>query len=138
VFHPHSGHGYAVRYDNRARQIANVLRFPAHAMELLDIHSRAALPELYANEEKGLDAIAPVKFFTPDANWTWYASEYDGRDTFFGLVSGFEVELGYFSLTELEGVRGALGLPIERDLHYAPKTLRELQQWHERQSGISP
>lgn len=87
--------------------------------------------ELYANEQKGLDAIAPVKLFTPDANWTWYASEYDAKDTLFGLVSGFEVEMGYFSLTEPEGVRGALGLPIERDLHYKPTTLRELQQLHQ-------
>ena len=56
-----------------------------------------------------------LKFFTPDAGWTWYAIEgspvdEDGYyDTdkpkvdflFFGLVSGIEVELGYFSLAEL-------------------------------------
>jgi hypothetical protein len=35
-----------------------------------------------------------VKYFTPDSNWTWYASEFDGEDTFFGPVAGFEVELG--------------------------------------------
>ena len=39
---------------------------------------------------------------TPASDWTWYATEYDGEDLFFGLVSGFEVELGYFSRTELE------------------------------------
>ena len=27
-------------------------------------------------------------------------------------------ELGYVSLVELAGVRGKLGLPIERDLHF--------------------
>jgi len=63
---------------------------------LLDRVSREKLPQLYSGEEKGLDAIAQVKFFTPDSNWTWYASEFDGEDIFFGLVSGFEVELGYF------------------------------------------
>lgn len=130
LFHPHSGHGYAVVYDNRARQIANILRFPDHAMELLDGESRAVLPPLYSAEKLGDRAIAPVKFFTPDANWTWYASEYDGKDLFFGLVSGFEVELGYFSLTELEGVRGALGLPVERDLYFTPQTIRDLQRSH--------
>ena len=31
-------------------------------------------------------------------------------------VDGFEKELGYFSLRELESARGPLGLPIERDL----------------------
>lgn len=64
---------------------------------LLDDESRKKLPPLYSGEEQGLDAIAQVKFFTLDAQWTWYASEIDGEDIFFGLVSGFELELGYFS-----------------------------------------
>jgi hypothetical protein len=133
VFNPYTSRGYQVTYDNQARQIENVARFPADAMELLDIESRAVLPPLYANEKIGLDAISPVKFFTPDASWTWYASEYDGEDTFFGLVSGIEVELGYFSLSELESVRGALGLPVERDLYYQPATLRDRMNYHERE-----
>jgi hypothetical protein len=100
-------------------------------MELLDSQSRAVLPALYENEHLGLDAVAPVKFFTPDANWTWYPTEHDGEDLFFGLVSGFDVELGYFSLSELESVRGPFGLAIERDRYYQPKTLRDLKQYHE-------
>jgi hypothetical protein len=135
VFNPYSARGYIVTYDNAARQIANVTRFPEHAMELLDIESRAILPELYSGEKLGLDALARVKFFTPDANWTWFASEYDGADTFFGLVSGFEVEFGYFSLIELEGVTGALGLPVERDLYFSPQTLRDLKNEQHRQRG---
>ena len=98
---------------------------------LLNQESREKLPELYANEELGLEAKAQVKFFTPDAGWTWYASEFDGEDTFFGFVIGFEPELGYFSLSELESVRGPLGLPIERDLHFEPKTLKELKDHYE-------
>jgi hypothetical protein len=61
---------------------------------LLDQASREKLPPLYSGEEKGLEALAQVKFFTPDSNWTWYASEFDVEDIFFGLVSGVEVELG--------------------------------------------
>lgn len=98
---------------------------------LLDEETKARLPELYSQEEKGWDAVAQVKFFTPAGSWTWYATEFDGQDLFFGLVSGFELELGYFSLSELEGVRGPMGLPIERDLYYQPKPLRELKQLHE-------
>ena len=75
--------------------------------------------------------MAPIKFFTPDANWTWWPTEFDGDDLFFGLVSGFVVELGYFTASELESVLGPLHLPIERDLYYQPKTLRELQRLHE-------
>ena len=97
---------------------------------LLDDESKEKLPPLYSGENLGLDAIAEVKFFTPDSNWTWYASEFDGEDIFFGLVSGFEVELGYFSLKELKEAKGPLGLPIERDLHFEPKSLRVLQERH--------
>ena len=104
---------------------------PPHTGEyLLDPEIREKLPKLYENEEQGLEAKALVKFFTPDAQWTWYASEFDGEDVFFGLVSGFEVELGYFSLKELQEVHGPLGLQIERDLHYEPKSLKELMEMH--------
>jgi hypothetical protein len=65
---------------------------------LLDPETREKLPKLYENEEQGLEAKALVKFFSPETSWTWYASEFDGEDLFFGLVSGFEVELGYFSV----------------------------------------
>jgi len=57
-------------------------------MKLLTKEILEKLPKLYTQEEKGLEAIAIVKFFTPDSNWTWYATEFDGDDLFFGLVEG--------------------------------------------------
>ncbi len=39
---------------------------------------------------------------------------------FFGYVRGLEAALGYFSLSELESLRGLWGLPIERDLSFPP------------------
>ena len=70
---------------------------------------------------------AVVKFFTPWTNWTWWASEYDPEERlFFGLVDGFCKELGYFSLDELESVRGPGGLRIERDLYFKPTPLKDL------------
>ncbi len=95
-------------------------------MKLLTQAIRRRLPKLYTQEEKGSEAVVIVKFFTPDSNWTWYATEFDGKDTFFGLVDGFEKELGYFSLSELESVKGPFGLGIERDLYWHPKTLNEI------------
>ena len=86
------------------------------------------LPPLYATEGQGMKAIAQVKFFTPDSSWTWYAVEFDGEETFFGLVIGHERELGYFSLAELESARGQLGLPIERDLYFTPTPLEDLMK----------
>ena len=106
---------------------------PPTGDNLLDAESKEKLPALYSGEELGVMAVALVKFFTPDSNWTWYASEFDGEDLFFGLVSGLEVELGYFSLSELQSVKGPLGLPIERDLYYKPKTLKELVAYHKNQ-----
>ena len=102
---------------------------------LLDPKSREKLPPLYSCEEQGLEALAQVKFFTPDAQWSWFASEYDGDDILFGLVVGLEIEFGYFSLSELQAVRGPLGLPIERDLHFDPKSLRELRDHHRSERG---
>lgn len=94
-------------------------------MKLITQADRKRLPALYAQDGKP-DAVAYVKFFTPDSNWTWYASEFDGKDTFFGVVDGFDKELGYFSLSELESVRGGLGLPVERDRWFKPTKLSEL------------
>ena len=88
----------------------------------------AKLPELYSQDGKGEEAVAVVKFFSPYTGWRWYATEFDGVDTFFGLVEGFETELGYFSLQELESVTVFGGVPaIERDLHWTPRTLGELR-----------
>ena len=97
-------------------------------MKLVNDEIKRVLPKLYEQESKGLNAIAYVKFFTPDSSWSWYATEFDGNDIFFGLVDGFDKELGYFSLSELESVRGPLGLKIERDLYFEPTTLEELMK----------
>ena len=90
-------------------------------MKLLTKENREALPPLYTNEDKE-DPNAIVKFFTPFSSWTWYATEFDGKDTFFGLVDGPEKELGYFSLSELE----SLGPKIERDQWFKPTPLSKL------------
>lgn len=95
-------------------------------MQLMTQEVRSKLPPLYSQESLGGEAVAHVKFFTPDSSWTWYATEFDGEDTFFGLVDGLERELGYFSLAELQEARGPMGLAIERDLHWTAKKLREI------------
>jgi len=96
-------------------------------MLLLTQELKEQLPPLYSNERVP-DPIAVCKFFTPDSSWTWFATEFDGNDLFFGLVVGLETELGYFSLSDLENVKGPFGLPIERDLYFQPTPLSELRQ----------
>jgi hypothetical protein len=113
-------------------------------MKLLTEELRKKLPPLYSQENVA-DPMVICKFFTPDAGWTWYATEgsevdadgyydTDGEKVdflFFGLVSGVEVELGYFSLSELSGIRGRLGLPVERDRYFQPKKLSEVRKLYE-------
>jgi hypothetical protein len=96
-------------------------------MKLLTKELRAKLPKLYETEDVPVEEkTVVVKFFTPDSSWTWYAVEFDGEDLFFGLVDGFEKEWGYFSLRELQSVKGKLGLPIERDLYFEPTKIKDL------------
>jgi hypothetical protein len=96
------------------------------AMKLLTQEIRKRLPPLRATEHQE-DPIARVKFFTPWTYWTWYATEFDGEDEFFGLVRGHEIEMGYFSLRELESIRGPFGLRIERDLYFKPTPLSKIR-----------
>lgn len=95
-------------------------------MKMLTKKNRMDLPRLYSQDGKGGDAVAHVKFFTPDSNWTWYITEFDGEDTMFGLVDGLEKELGYVSFSQLKSARGPMGLPVERDRHWEPKKLGEI------------
>lgn len=126
-------------------------------MKLLTEDLKKRLPALYANEDKGMQAKALIHFFAPGSAWDWYASEGSSVDEngfydtdkpkadflFFGLVCGHEMELGYFSLSELERVRIPVKLhiqpdnefitvhyKIERNLYWTPKTLQEI--WDER------
>jgi hypothetical protein len=72
--------------------------------------------------DEGFDPPPVVKLFTPDAGSTCLLTEIDpdDEDHAFGLCDlglGFP-ELGYVSLAELMTVRGRLGLPVERELHF--------------------
>ena len=104
-------------------------------MKLLPKEIREQLPPLYSQDGKGGKAVVYTKYFTPSSNWTWLCTEGEpilsesGAEVdfkFFGLVFGHEREFGYFLLSELEEVRGPMGLPIERDLYFKPKTLEEI------------
>ena len=99
-------------------------------MELLPDELRAQLPALYAQEKEN-NPMVYAKFFTPWTGWTWYATEGSQEDEdfiFFGYVIGLEKEWGYFSLNELESVRGPGGLTIERNLHFTPKRKSEIAE----------
>ena len=106
-------------------------------MKLLTAELRARLPALYA-QEKIEDPIVHIKFFTPDSNWTWYATEGQADEDdfrFFGYVCGQEEEWGYFVLSELESAKGPMGLPIERDLYFRPAPFSQVKATRQKQIG---
>ena len=92
---------------------------------------RKQLPDLYAQDSLGDDAVVYVRYFSLSSDWEWFATEFDGEDTFFGLVNGFEPEFGYFSLSEMERMRikQLAGIPaIERDIYFKPATIKEIKE----------
>lgn len=80
---------------------------------------------LAAKGENLADLMPVVKLFTPDAPCTWLLSALDPNDpeiTFglYDLGSG-RPELGSMRLSEIEAVRGRLGMPVERDFYFHPR-----------------
>ena len=111
-------------------------------MKLLTKELESKLPPLYHYERTKTEPIAVVKFFDPCGSWSWFAAEGekqpDGDWLLWGLVHGFEAEMGYFSLSELQhckdGVTGLASLPIERDLYFTPTPLHQFK--HQAVSGL--
>lgn len=98
-------------------------------MKLLTKTISKKIPPLYAQDGKGDAAIAYLKLFLPWSSWTWYVTEMDPETKeCFGLVDGFERELGYFNLNELETIQGPGGLKVERDRAFEPTPLSNLLQ----------
>ena len=90
------------------------------------------IPAIGANDNApDYDAVlAPAKLFSPYGNWTWFITEWEAETGLcFGLVQGFETELGYFDLTELAEATVFGGVPaVERDLYWQPVTLGEIRR----------
>jgi hypothetical protein len=100
-------------------------------MKLLTEEIKKQLPPLYSQEQVE-DPMVVVKFFTPDSSWTWFilegSEQPDGDWMFFCKVVSHicpEGELGYVLLSQLEEVKGALGLGVERDLYFTSKPMSQ-------------
>lgn len=70
------------------------------------------------------------KFFDPLSGWTWYAMNQDPNDPdyIWGIVKGFEIEMGSFSLAELENIGR-----IERDYYFTPSPAQGI--WENLKAG---
>lgn len=96
-------------------------------MELIPKEMEDKIPHLYATEEVK-DPIVYVKLFLD--GWTWHITELSiDKDICFGyVVSPFGSELGYFSLEEIQEVKGSLGIGVERDLYFKPTPLSAIKK----------
>ena len=96
-------------------------------MELIPKEIKEQIPKLYETEEQK-DPTAYIKLFID--GWTWYITELSiDDDICFGyVVSPFGSELGYFSLSEIQEVKGSLGIGVDRDLHFKPMPLSAIKK----------
>jgi len=87
---------------------------------------------LYSKDGKGEEVEVVVKYFNPYGTGTWLITEgnklEDGDYEMFGLCHIHEWEWGYVMLSELESIKGAFGLGIERDMHTSG-TVKELRRY---------
>ena len=96
------------------------------------ILTKAIKEKLIANHKaqdgtKSFKAV--LKLFNPTGIGTWYLSELNPENNnAFGLCCLTEEELGYVNLDELLSFKGQMGLGIERDRYFKPKTLEECKQ----------
>lgn len=100
-------------------------------MKLLTKTLQKQLPALYSQEEVE-DPIVRAHFFNPCGAANWWVTEGSTQDEdyiMFGLCDlgfGFP-ELGYVSMSEMQSVKGPLGIGIERDLYWTPVPLSEVR-----------
>ena len=82
--------------------------------------------------DKGSDMeqMVVAKFFNPVGSWSWYLMNLgEDEDYAWGIVDGNAVEMGSFSMRELQSIQLPLGLGIERDRYFEPVKASEL--WKE-------
>ena len=97
-------------------------------MELIPKELRDTIPKLYETEDQK-DPLVYCKLIID--GWTWLILEMSiDDDVCFGyVISPFcSGELGYFSLVEIQEVKGSLGIGVERDLSFKPQPLSQLKK----------
>jgi hypothetical protein len=100
-------------------------------MKLLTKTIKEKMVKNHNDQDGTKDFKAVLKLFDPTGASTWYLSELNPDDNIaFGLCDlGVGCpELGYVSLNELSTLKVKMGLGIERDLYFTPKTFDELQK----------
>ena len=86
--------------------------------------------------DKGSDMeqMVVAKYFDPMGSWKWFLMNMHKDDDYcWGIVKGHEVEMGSFSMKELENIQLPFGLGIERDTLFEPMKASEV--WEQLNNG---
>ncbi len=80
---------------------------------------------------KGSDfnQMVVAKFFDAFGSWSWYLMNIDpvDNDYCWGIVKGFEVEMGSFLMSELKSLKAMGSVPrIERDICFKPTKAKDI------------
>ena len=102
--------------------IARLDKVRGHKMLTKEVLAR--LPAIRTDGKS--ESMVQAKWFSPVSGWTCYATEFNPANGHaFGLVEGFETELGYFNVYELAVTFAGPACPmlIERDCYFTPVEL---------------
>ena len=66
------------------------------------------VPGLYG-QDGAEDPTVYAHYFSCLSGWDWWLLEFDGTDEAFGLVEGYDDELGYFSIKEMAELNRQMG-----------------------------
>ena len=98
--------------------------FQAKILEMAQVI--VSMPKSYETDGQGKEAVAHLHYFLN--GWDWYITERDvdsdgqGQIQAYGMVNGYECEMGYINLKEVTRA-GA-----ELDLHWTSCPLRQIQE----------
>lgn len=112
---------------------------PGLQAEFLTDELLAQLPPLYSQDGNKAQTQFFIRFFHNSVNMTWYISEFDGEETFFGLASinGYPFEWGYINLQELLSAPMKMAgrtmniAGVERDICFKPCQMHEIKELDE-------
>ena len=81
-----------------------------------------------------LEQKVVAKYFAPAGSWKWFLmNKHKDDDYCWGIVKGNAIEMGSFSIKELENIKLPLGMKIERDLYFEPMKASEV--WEQLNDG---
>ncbi|RGW69579.1 DUF2958 domain-containing protein [Collinsella sp. AF11-11] len=126
---PTTTRGVAIRLCPQGRDVeGHVPGTEEDMQQLMTVEIAKTVPGLYG-QDGAEDPTVYAHYFSCVNGWDWWLLEFDGTDEAFGLVEGYDDELGYFSIKEMAELNRQMGFAaVERDEHFSPKPLSAVRR----------